>query len=969
MQKYLVLLVLVSTPLLFGAVIDTRFESFEGNIPNYITTSRQNMIAFSSEHYKEGSQSLRWDWWPGDSLQIRHGIGDINHVGGYAGNYSKATFGVWVYCEKPQIGALLFQFRTGNRVNGYFSFPLNFKGWRRANLRYTYYSQFKGKITSAVDNILILAPDSNPGTCFIDLLVYNGLMDYRQQYLPVAETWHPHYPEPEQFPLPDSVSAADLDGIRKIDIAFKSAPIQIPNDNTIAELKKRVAAFNIKVHPGGFTTGQPLAGVPLFTPLSIYTDNGIDSLQTPDHITDLMFDLAKSHAAAITPALKKQLVDWYLLLVRHLADQGYVAGSGNYWNWYRGSKLAEATFMMRDVLRNSEMQAASFDFFDYNYNGSIIFDPASHNPSMDTFHLDSRYRLYYALLQPDNRSIVRALLALSRYISTDILFAGNDGFKIDGATFHHQGHYFGYARYAMTSLSLIVQALSNTPFAISPAAYDRLKQAALKMRFYCHHKEAPLSLQGRNLFDPSNAIQPILFYRLAMAAGPQPDPELAAAYLRFVGTSSPQAEELQRLGFRPEPDPQGNLTINYGAFSVHRRDHWMAIAKGSSRYVWGQEIYQNRNRFGRYLSNGSLFIHQGGKNTTVSSSGYVEPGWDWNMLDGATVIRLPLDQLRATAGTEMLKTTKTFVGGLSHRALQGIFTTVVEGAKQHSPGFTARKSFFFADDLIFCLGSDIRTADKDHEALTCLFQSAFTPGKSRLTVDSRVIASLPSAGQTGPDAGWLLSPSGTGIVLPPGVRANFRLARQSSRNHQDSKDTIGDFATAWISHGRMPQSAAYQYLVVPAATPTRLEQLAAELKDPALSPVKVLKQDSRCHAVTFPRLGLWSAAFFAPQPTPFMPGLQAVSRPCLVIIEKGRDDLLVSWADPDLRLKPEGCHGQVSVPADTELTFSGSWEPVTSEKTVKLVSRNADTTVIRLTGKDGLGVEFRLKPLNVIIER
>lgn len=974
-------LILLLTANAVSAGSPSLFESFEGHLPDYITPSRPEMVSFSPDHYKEGTRSLRWDWQPGDKLTIRHGIGDIKRMGGYGGTYAKATFGVWVYCEKPQSGALRFQFRHDDKITGEFEFPLDFNGWRRANLGYTYQSQFTGKITKEVNNIVILAPTSAPGTGFIDLLVYNGLMDTRQQYLPRRNAWHnvpdpkmfPRawpvcVPDPKKFPLPKTVSQAEQQAIAAISAGlkpnFSTPPPAVPtapDSAAVKALEARFAAFHIVPGAGTSTTGAPLAGAPGGDPLLFYTGNGITGVQTPEALTNLMLDLAMAHSISRNPELRRKLASMYFLAARHLADQGYSAGSGSLWSWYAGRNLAEASFLMRDALNEAGLLSAVRDFFDYNYGGSRIFNSSSVNPSMDTFHLDTRFRLYYALMQTNPAEVVRALRAFSQYLSSEIVFEGTDGFKPDGATFHHQGHYFGYARYCVATLSQVVKTLSNTPFAITPAAYARLKHAALTMRFYCQKTEAPLSLQGRHPFEKSNDLVPVLFANLAFAAGTKPDPELAAAYLRIAGTT-PEAAELRAAGYRPESEPQGNLTVNYGAFSVHRREHWMAVAKGNSRYVWGQETYQHNNRFGRYLGNGTLFIHQGQEPITAASSGYVEPGWDWNMLDGATVIRLPLDQLRAKAGTEMLRTTQSFVGGLSHRASQGIFTTAVEGAKQHSPGFTARKSFFFADNLICCLGSDIRTADKDHEALTCLFQSAFTPGKSRLMVDDRLIASLPSTGQTGPEGGWLLNPAGTGIVLPPGVLADFRLARQKSRNQQDTQDTVGDFATAWISHGVMPRNAAYQYLAVPAATPDRLKQLASELKDPARSPVKVLKQDSRCHAVAFPRLGLWSAALFVPQPTPFMPGLQAVSRPCLIIIEKDRDNLLVSWADPDLRLKPEGSYGQVSVPADTELTFTGNWDLATSKKAVKVVSRDAAATVIRLTGKDGLGVEFRLKP-------
>ena len=48
-------------------------------------------------------------------------------------------------------------------------------------------------------------------------------------------------------------------------------------------------------------------------------------------------------------------------------------------------------------------------------------------------------------------------------------------------------------------------------------------------------------------------------------------------------------ELLEAQGFRPEPDPQGNLALGYGCVSVQRRDNWMAVVRGHSRYLWAAE--------------------------------------------------------------------------------------------------------------------------------------------------------------------------------------------------------------------------------------------------------------------------------------------------------------------------------------------------------------------------------------------
>lgn len=97
-----------------------------------------------------------------------------------------------------------------------------------------------------------------------------------------------------------------------------------------------------------------------------------------------------------------------------------------------------------------------------------------------------------------------------------------------------------------------------------------------------------------------------------MAYVNRPD-EAAPDYLPKASTR--QELEMKKLleaqGFRPEPDPQGNLALGYGCVSVQRRDNWAAVVRGHSRYLWAAEHYLPANFYGRYLAHGSMQILTG----------------------------------------------------------------------------------------------------------------------------------------------------------------------------------------------------------------------------------------------------------------------------------------------------------------------------------------------------------------------
>ena len=111
---------------------------------------------------------------------------------------------------------------------------------------------------------------------------------------------------------------------------------------------------------------------------------------------------------------------------------------------------------------------------------------------------------------------------------------------------------------------------------------------------------------------------------------------MASSYLRLISNSGVEndapeympkvsnAEErkaaklLIEKGFRPEPDPQGNIAMGYGCISVQRRSNWSAVARGHSRYLWAAEHYLGANLYGRYLAHGSLQILTAAPGQTVT---------------------------------------------------------------------------------------------------------------------------------------------------------------------------------------------------------------------------------------------------------------------------------------------------------------------------------------------------------------
>lgn len=947
------------------------YDSFEDDaVPSHWLSSRDGALGISDLHSKHGKRSLCWDFQRGDTIRVSANLGDINRYGGYGGTYSKATFGIWVYCEQPISGSVRFDFCTGEERDAWFEFPLDFTGWQRAHLKYTvaphdhlaetrWAVEFEGQVRASTDNILISAPEGvDAGTVFVDLVVYNGLMDYRLQRAPADYSWEPVKRDPELFPLPEQVTEAEIEGIEYLGERLEEMRVGTGSVSTehLAGLRERVQALDIVRDEKGIR-GRPVVHdrwMPFY--------EGIEGVTPVSEVADLMLALGRAYHRADDRATQEQIAEWYCLIARHLRDQGMVAGSGFSWGWYNGRNLGEANFLMRRPLRECGLLDWAVNYMDYSYGFSRIFDDSTISPNMDYFHMDVRYRLYGCLMQVERAEQVRHLRAYSRRLSLDIVTENTpNGYRPDGSAFHHRFHYFAYAGNGTRSLVNIVEPLSQTVYRLTPEAMRRLKQVVLTMRFYCNLVDLPLPLSGRHPF--KQRLDPNVLLTLANCGSPdgtaERDRELAAAYLRLVPDAADE-DIFREHDIVPET-LEGNMTMNYAGLTAHRRDDWLALVKGYGRYVRFGEIYANNNRFGRYLSNGYLDILGGGDPISRGGSGVVQEGWDWNRLDGTTVIYLPLDELRAvSSGTEGVSSDQTFVGGLSHRGWNGAFVMQLQGDEQHEPTFRGKKTYFFFDDRIICLGSDIANEDADHRTQTNLFQKHLpNPEQDTMWVNGEEVAGLGVRRDLPADEpAWIIDPQGTGYWLPAGQRVHVARKHQQSRDQSNSRDTEGDFATGSIDHGTAPNAGSYEYAVVVRATPERMEQFSRAMLDARQPPYEVLQRDRSAHIVYDRRSHTWGAVLFEAGPVgPDLPLLK-VDHPCLVMIErKDGGGLHLSVADPDLNLQ-EG----VSIPRSLRITIRGTREISNPSPDFRVVQKTSDRTVIDVTCREGRSYDIELIP-------
>ena len=1006
---------LCSTFLHAQVVTDERMFSFEKpQIPDCITATHSR-LSVSDLHYKDGKHSLEWTFEPGGILELKKDL-KFEKKDPTGKDLYLSAFIVWVYNEVPQNATIEFQFlKDGKRCTS-FPFGINFSGWRAAWVCYE--RDMQGTPEEGMNELRIIAPNSK-GTLFIDHLITATKVDARQQtadlqvpFVNAGTTNHrlvvyQHSllkPDIELTPVDDK-QRAEMQLLEKRfrDMIYTKGKI---TDKEVENIRKKYDFYQIT-----YKNGQ-VSGVPIYMVRAAEAYERIIPDWNKDMLTKMgvemraYFDLMKRIAVAYNnstakPVIREEMKKKFLAMYDHITDQGVAYGScwGNIHHYgYSVRGLYLAYFLMKDVLREAgKLQEAERTLRWYAITNEVYPKPEVDGIDMDSFNTQTTGRIASILMMEDTPEKLQYLRSFSRWIDYGCRPAlGLSGsFKVDGGAFHHRNNYPAYAVGGLDGATNMIYLLSRTEFAVSKLAHETVKNVLLTMRFYCNKLNFPLSMSGRHP-DGKGKLVPMHFAMMALAGSPdgkaEYDSEMASSYLRLISNSGVEndapeympkvsnAEErkaaklLIEKGFRPEPDPQGNIAMGYGCISVQRRSNWSAVARGHSRYLWAAEHYLGANLYGRYLAHGSLQILTAapGQTVTPATSGWQQEGFDWNRIPGVTSIHLPLEQLQAkvlnvdrySGMEEMLYSDEAFAGGLSQQKMNGNFGMKLHEHDKYNGSHRARKSYHFIDGMIVCLGSDIENTNTEFPTETTIFQLAVTDKAGHdywknYQEDKKV---------------WV-DHLGTGYYVPTAIRFEKNFP-QHSRMQNTGKETKGDWVSLVVDHGKAPKNGRYEYAVLPQTNETAMKKFA---KKPTY---KVLQQDRKAHIVASASEQIVSYVLFE-TPETTLPGglLQRVDTSCLVMTHKeSADKIKLTVAQPDLALyrgpsdeafdkdgkriersiysRPWVNNGSSEIPLT--VTIKGRWN-VEETPYCTVVSSNEKQTILQFSCKDGASFEVELK--------
>ncbi|XP_022793263.1 uncharacterized protein LOC111332229 [Stylophora pistillata] len=390
-------------------------------------------------------------------------------------------------------------------------------------------------------------------------------------------------------------------------------------------------------------------------------------------------------------------------------------------------------------------------------------------------------------------------------------------------------------------------------------------------------------------------------------------------------------DEISRLAqqnsLSAETSPTGFWSKNYAALAVYRKEDWVVSVKGFNRFVWDFEgpVLEKENLFGIYQSHGAILI----ANSEASLQTHdVDNGWDWTRHPGVTTIKLDLDYLKSDAHRyfqpRRLAGSVKLVGSGGNPVAVGAWGMdfsqpqykFPKGSFQSDINFSFKKSVFFFDSYVICLGSNIRAENScPYITQTALFQDKRRPvGASSIVIDKVShkldvdLTKEPSDFNGVNVDATLVDVNGNGYYIPyPASQGlNVQISPQTSKD-SSGKKTSARYATAWLDHGVDPNGKGYEYTIAVAGKNGKnsLKQLASNQRSGSSLKYKVLQKDDNAHIVqmNIQPVKRYGYVIFANSVGKFPGPIQRIWGAHLIIMAEtriGSGDLHIAVSSPDL---------------------------------------------------------------------
>ncbi|MEU2435982.1 polysaccharide lyase 8 family protein [Streptomyces rubradiris] len=341
------------------------------------------------------------------------------------------------------------------------------------------------------------------------------------------------------------------------------------------------------------------------------------------------------------------------------------------------------------------------------------------------------------------------------------------------------------------------------------------------------------------------------------------------------------------------PEPTGHRLFPCMARATHRRPGWAASLSMADRRISHYETGDGENLRGWHTGSGMLYWW----GATFANDQYGDAFWptvDPCRLPGTTVSRkVPADGAGGDWGA--VRPDVRWVGG----ATDGQRAAVGQYLKGFQSSLRAKKSWFFLDDAVVCLGAGITCADGTAVQTTVDNRNLGAAGDAPFTADGTVESAGAPWHRTLTGAKWAHLGGHGGYVFPGGATLRaLREARDGSWSLIDkggSTDVLTrTYQTLYVDHGTDPTDAAYAYVLLPGATAEATRARAADS-----GWVDVLVNSHRQQGVSVPSAGFTGVNFWFGGTA----GALTASDPCCVVVHERADGTAVIVVSDPMRMR------------------------------------------------------------------
>ena len=492
--------------------------------------------------------------------------------------------------------------------------------------------------------------------------------------------------------------------------------------------------------------------------------------------------------------------------------------------------------------------------------------------------------LIRGMLQKDE-----ALIRQSRdSIVSEIFMSTSEGLQPD-FSFHQHGPQLQFGNYGLAyagTTTYWARVFSGTPLAISDSQVEYMRGYVLD------------GLQWtvwRGYMDPSACGRQ--FFRNALRGKSH---SLAVTAVNMTKVDPANAKQYIDYVYRNQLNPNTPNNVNgykyfwRSDYGVFRTPAWFASVRMNSDRTLGYEMTNSENLKGKYTADGVMSI-------MVDGDEYdnIFPLWDWKRLPGLTAVYdtlpIPLWQPKKPVNRS------AFVGGASDGE------TGIAALDLVYDSLSARKAYFFLNDVVVCLGSGISTKEAKrstakHSVLTTLNQSwhkgnvTYSPNLAARTLNKGEMSERWLSWVHHDKVGYyMIDPARTNISIEQRQGSWRDIAKFYPKNAVDS----GEVVTISIDHGYNTKKASYAYCILPDRTP---EQTAAFAKQPSFV---VNSNNSECQAVSSADGNITEAVFYTPSTVKIktLGGKLTAKTPGIIMIKKeAGEKYAITVSDPTQKL-------------------------------------------------------------------